>query len=583
MVKISEEFIFRLKTICDITSVVSNYVELKFSGKNKKCCCPFHSEKTPSFVVFEETDSFYCFGCGAGGDVITFIEKIENLEYIEAVKFLCKMAGLPFPEEGVDDLKVKKKEKILQINKVAARFFFENLKKKEGLQGLKYLVRNRGIKKSTIIKFGLGFALNSWNSLKDHLKDCGYTYEEIEEANLIVKSKNGGFYDKFRNRVIFPIIDLKGDVVGFGGRSLDENFGPKYLNSSDTLVFKKSFGVYSLNFAKNSRLNEFLLCEGYFDVLTLHQNGFDSAVATLGTSLTKEQARLLKRSKKDIVLAYDMDIPGKMAAKRASLIFKEIGIKVKVLNFNGAKDPDEYVKKYGVLKFRLAAENAITFEKLQFKTLDEKYDLNDTEQKRKYIDEFCEIISREKDSLKREIEITKICQKLFLDKFVLLNHIRRLMNKQKKIATKKFNKDLIYNIRKKKIKDENLPVKVVKAQEGVLRFLYYNPDKINLVKSLVDENFFNIKWQRELYCFLIKSIGKNRNLDLYIFHEVLDEKHFGEFSRIINSNIYKENILSELDDYSKILKEFKEQKLNVLDMTPKELEEKRQEKAKLKR
>lgn len=583
MVKISEEFIFRLKTICDITSVVSNYVELKFSGKNKKCCCPFHSEKTPSFVVFEETDSFYCFGCGAGGDVITFIEKIENLEYIEAVKFLCKMAGLPFPEEGLDDLKVKKKEKILKINKVAARFFFENLKKKEGLQGLKYLVQKRGIKKNTIIKFGLGFALNSWNSLKDYLRNCSYTYEEMEEANLIVKSKNGGFYDKFRNRVIFPIIDLKGDVVGFGGRSLDENFGPKYLNSSDTLVFKKSFGVYSLNFAKNSKLNEFLLCEGYFDVLTLHQSGFDSAVATLGTSLTKEQARLLKRSKKDIVLAYDMDIPGKMAAKRASIIFEEIGIKVKVLDFNGAKDPDEFVKKYGVLKFRLAAENAITFEKLQFKTLDEKYDLNDTEQKRKYIDEFCEIISREKDSLKREIEITKICQKLFLDKFVLLNHIRRLMNKQKKIATKKFNKDLIYNIRKKKIKDENLPVKVVKAQEGVLRFLYYNPDKINLVKSLVDENFFNIKWHKELYCFLIKSIGKNRNLDLYIFHEVLDEKHFGEFSRIINSNIYKENILSELDDYSKILKEFKEQKLNVLDMTPKELEEKRQEKAKLKR
>lgn len=583
MVKISEEFIFRLKTICDITSVVSNYIELKFSGKNKKCCCPFHSEKTPSFVVFEETDSFYCFGCGAGGDVITFIEKIENLEYIEAVKFLCKMAGLPFPEEGLDDLKVKKKEKILQINKVAARFFFENLKKKEGLQGLKYLVQKRGIKKNTIIKFGLGFALNSWNSLKDYLRNCSYTYEEMEEADLIVKSKNGGFYDKFRNRVIFPIIDLKGDVVGFGGRSLDENFGPKYLNSSDTLVFKKSFGVYSLNFAKNSRLNEFLLCEGYFDVLTLHQNGFDSAIATLGTSLTKEQARLLKRNKKDIVLAYDMDIPGKMAAKRASLIFKEIGIKVKVLNFNGAKDPDEYVKKYGVLKFRLAVENAITFEKLQFKTLDEKYDLNDTEQKRKYIDEFCEIISREKDSLKREIEITKICQKLFLDKFVLLNHIKYLMNKQKKIATKKFNKDFIYNIRRKRIKDENLPPKIIKAQEGILRFLYYNPDKVDLIKNGVDENFFNIKWHKELYCFLIKSIEEKRNLDLYIFHEVLDENHFGEFSRIINFNMFKENILSELDDYLKILKEFKEQKLNVLDMTPKELEEKRQEKAKLKR
>lgn len=583
MVKISEEFIFRLKTICDITSVVSNYVELKFSGKNKKCCCPFHSEKTPSFVVFEETDSFYCFGCGAGGDVITFIEKIENLEYIEAVKFLCKMAGLPFPEEGVDDLKAKKKEKILQINKVAARFFFENLKKKEGLEGLKYLVQKRGIKKNTIIKFGLGFALNSWNSLKDHLKKCSYTYEEMEEADLIVKSKNGGFYDKFRNRVIFPIIDLKGDVVGFGGRSLDENFGPKYLNSSDTLVFKKSFGVYSLNFAKGSRLNEFLLCEGYFDVLTLHQNGFDSAIATLGTSLTKEQARLLKRNKKDIVLAYDMDMPGKMAAKRASLIFEEIGIKVKVLNFNGAKDPDEFVKKYGVLKFRLAVENAITFEKLQFRTLDEKYDLNDTEQKRKYIDEFCRIISREKDSLKREIEITKICQKLSLDKFVLLNYIKHLMNKQKRMAIKKLNKDLIFSIKKKRIQDENLPIKVIKAEEGVLRFLYYNPDKIELIQNRFDENFFNIKWHKKLYCFLIKSIEQKRNLDFYIFHEVLDENYFGEFSRIINFNMFKENILSELDDYLKILKEFKEQKLNILDMTPKELEEKRQEKAKLKR
>ncbi len=583
MVKISEEFIFRLKTICDITSVVSNYVELKFSGKNKKCCCPFHSEKTPSFVVFEETDSFYCFGCGIGGDVITFIEKIENLEYIEAVKFLCKMAGVPFPEEGVDDLKAKKKEKILEINKLAARFFFENLKKSEGIKGLKYLVQKRGLKKKTIIKYGLGVALNSWNSLKDHLKNCGYTYEEMEEANLIVKSKNGGFYDKFRNRIIFPIIDLKGDVVGFGGRSLDENFGPKYLNSSDTLVFKKSLGVYSLNFAKNSRLNEFLLCEGYFDVLTLYQNGFDSAIATLGTSLTKEQARLLKRNKKDIVLAYDMDMPGKMAAKRASLIFEEIGIKVKVLNFNGAKDPDEFVKKYGVLKFRIAVENAITYEKLQFKTLDEKYDLNDTDQKRKYIDEFCRIISREKDSLKREIEITKICQKLFLDKFVLLNHVKHLMNKQKKMAVKKFNKDLIYNIKRKKIKDENLPIKVIKSEEGVLRFLYYNPDKIDLVRGKIDESFFNIKWHRELFCFLIKFIEQKRNLDFYIFHEVLDKSHFGEFSRIINSNILKGNILSELDAYLKILKEFKEQKLGILYMTPKELEEKRQEKAKLKR
>ena len=583
MVKISEDFIFRLKSTCDITSVVSNYLELKFSGKNKKCCCPFHSEKTPSFVVFEETDSFYCFGCGIGGDVITFIEKIENLEYIEAVKFLCKMAGLTFPEDGEHDLKIKKKEKILKLNVLAARFFFENLKKKEGLNGLKYLVQKRGLKKSTIVKFGLGVALNSWNSLRDHLKGNGFTYEEIAEANLIVKSKNGQFYDKFRNRVIFPIIDLRGDVIGFGGRSLDEDFGPKYLNSSDTLVFKKSFGVYSLNFAKNSKFKEFLLCEGYFDVLTLHQNGFDSAVATLGTSLTKDQARLLKRNNKDIVLAYDMDAAGKMAAKRASSIFEEIGVKVKVLNFFGAKDPDEFVKVHGVSKFKYLIKNAITFEKLQFKALVEKYDLSDTEQKRKYIDEFCRIISREKDSLKREIEITKICQKLSLDKFVLLNHIKNLIDKEKRILAKKFNRDLIFNVRKRRIKGESLPIKVVKAQEGVLRFLYYNPDKIRLVKESINEDFFNVEWHKNLYCFLIDSINKKKNLDFYMFHEVLDEDCFGKFSRIINSNISNENILSELDDYLKVLKEYKEEKVNVSEMTPKELEEKRQEKAKFKR
>lgn len=250
MVKLTQGYILRLKSMCDIEFVVSNYVELKFSGKNKKCCCPFHSEKTPSFVVFKETASFFCFGCGVGGDVITFIEKIENLDYVCAVKFLAKMCGIEPPEEFKEDFKSGLRSKILEINKEAARFFHENLFKKEGKEGLEYLTKTRGLTKNTIIKFGLGYSLNGWDFLKKHLKEKGYSYEEIEKSDLILKSKNATFYDKFRDRVMFPIIDLNGFVVGFGARSIKKQNMPKYLNSADTLAFKKSLGLFGLNFAK---------------------------------------------------------------------------------------------------------------------------------------------------------------------------------------------------------------------------------------------------------------------------------------------------------------------------------------------
>ena len=583
MVKLTEDFIFRLKTTCDIMTVVSNYVELKSCGRNKKCCCPFHSEKTPSFVVFEATNSFYCFGCGVGGDVITFIEKIENLEYVEAVRFLAKIAGIEFKEEKISDERTKLKRKILEINREAARFFFKNLTKKEGRNGLHYLVKIRGLKKKIITKFGLGVSLDSWNSLRDYLKELGYTYEEMVACDLVLKSKSGRFYDKFRNRVMFPIIDLKGDILGFGGRRLTED-GPKYLNSADTLVFKKSFGLYGLNVAKNSDGENFLLCEGYMDVLMLHQNGLDSAVATLGTSLTKDQARLLCRNKKDVILAYDMDNAGRIAAERANSLFKEVGITAKVLNFKSAKDPDEYVKKFGIEKFKRAVIKAEPLEKIKFRLLDNKYDLKDTEQKRKYIEEFCEIVADIKDSLKREIEIAEICQKFSLNRFTIQNYVKSLMKRKRMAAEKNLKRRLVIEMAKQKKKDNGLPNKVLKAEEGILRFLFYNPDKINLINKELKEDCFKLDWHKKVFSLLKEVISKKKELDFSIFHGFDNEKFYGEIVRIINSGEIEKNTLVELKDYINVLKNYKEETKFDLDVISLEdLEEIRRKKAELKR
>ena len=356
MAKIGENFIYELKNLCDIVSIVASYVELKSVGKSRKCLCPFHSEKTASMVVYEDTQSFYCFGCGVGGDVITFIEKIENLNYVDSVKFLAHRVGLSIPDDDLDDEISKKRQRILAMNRLAARFFYNNLKSKAGRVGLEYF-QNRGLFLKTIIKFGLGYADDSWDSLKNYLNANGFFFEEMCDADLIIKSSKGTYYDKFRNRVMFPIIDAKGDVVGFGGRVLDES-KPKYLNTSDTLAFKKSLGLYGLNFAKNAGLERFILCEGYMDVISMYQNGFRGCVAALGTALTQAQVRLISRHVDDIVILFDSDEAGALATDRAYKMFLEVGISPRALRLKGAKDPDEYVKKYGSARLKLAIDQS---------------------------------------------------------------------------------------------------------------------------------------------------------------------------------------------------------------------------------
>ncbi len=491
---------------------------------------------------------------------------------------MAKYAGINLEDENFTSEKEKMRCKILEMNKLAAKFFFENLKKPEGKKGLEYFLKERSLKKEILIKFGLGFALDEWDSLKKHLNEKGFSNEEILKSNLIVKTKNGNFCDKFKNRVIFPIIDLKGDVIAFGARSLSEKNLPKYLNSSDTLVFKKSFNVFGLNFAKNSKFENFVLCEGYLDVLTLHQNGIANAVATLGTALTKEQVRLLKRYAKEIVLAYDMDSAGKIAAKRAFAIFDEAGVRVKVLNFLNAKDPDEFVKKFGVTKFKEKLKAAVIMEKFQLQALNEKYDLKDLEQKRKYIADYCNIIANFKDPIKRDIYVGELCSRFNLDRYVVLNYIKILIKRSTK------NKDNRFKLVGIGLKSQKKQTKLIKAEEGVLRFLYLNQDKASIIRKEVKKEYFSIKWHETLFSFLLNCADEKKNLNLTILHEVLNEEELSIFTKIVNSKDIYNNMLTELYDFIDVLKTyFEEKNQKIEEMSLQDLEEKRKKKAYLKR
>ena len=330
---IPKSFIETLRMSCDIESIVSSYVKLKRTGRNETGLCPFHSEKTPSMVVYNDTQSFYCFGCGAGGDVISFIMRIENLGYVEAIKFLAQRVGLEVPDDGMEDHASKIKPIILEMNRLSAHFYHNVLKSPDGRPGQAYF-SSRKLSPQTIVKYGLGYAPAGWNTLRDYLKSKGFSYEQMYEAGLVNKSPKGSYYDAFRNRVVFPIVDLRKNVIGFGGRVLDDS-KPKYLNTNDTPVFKKSRNLFSLNFAKNKIENgRLILAEGYMDVIAVNQAGFENVVATLGTALTPEQARLIATYAKEVVIAYDSDGPGRKATDRAAGLLEEAGVTCRILKMS---------------------------------------------------------------------------------------------------------------------------------------------------------------------------------------------------------------------------------------------------------
>ncbi len=416
---IPEEFIRDLVSHTDIVELISEYVPLKHSGRNHIGLCPFHNEKTPSFSVNSEKGFFHCFGCGVGGDVITFVRQMEDLDYVDAIKFLADRAGLTVPQDKPSeytDIMARQRNRVLEMNRKAARFFFDLLLEDIGANARMYL-QNRGLSKDLITRFGLGFAAGRTKSLCQYLHDMGYSNEEMVLANLACRNDAGELYDRFYNRLMFPIIDKRGDVVAFGGRTLGDG-NPKYLNSSDTIAYKKSENLYAINVARTTCCESFILTEGYMDVIALHAAGFTNTVASLGTALTEQQAKLIARYAKEVIIAYDSDEAGRKAATRAIPILRDAGLRVRVLDVSPAKDPDEYIKstKDGAIKFRNLLEESNSDIEYLLDKIKQPYDLEENKDKVEYLKKSIMLLSRVNNRLEREIYSSYLAEQTGVNK-----------------------------------------------------------------------------------------------------------------------------------------------------------------------
>lgn len=506
-----ESFLQELKLRSDITEIASSYVNLKRHGRNMVGLCPFHGEKTPSFNIYTENGSFYCFGCGAGGDVITFIMKIENLDYVEAVKFLAQRAGMEMPENTYDDSLSKLRMRIYEANREAARFFHATLLSQRGQSGLNYL-RGRALSDRTIRHFGLGFADDDWNSLCNHLKNKGFSEYEIYSANLAFKRKNGnGIYDRFVNRVMFPIIDLRGNVIAFGGRIMTDE-KPKYLNTSDTPVFKKSENLFSLNNAKSSGTRTLILCEGYMDVIALNQAGFTNAVATLGTALTNEQAVLMKRYVDEVIICYDADGAGQKATARAIDILRNAGLPIKILTVPSGKDPDEFIRskgENGPAAFKLLIEKCGNDIEYRLMKLKENYNLNTTDGKVAFLNEAVKIVATIESPIERDVFASKLCAELEIDKNAFLEQISKVKRRGRRENIKKETRQIQaeLNGQNDKINREHYKKpRSSSAEEALLVYLINNPDYANSISERVTPDKFSNSLIKRYYEYVLSKI-----------------------------------------------------------------------------
>ena len=506
-----DSFLQELKLRSDITEIASSYVNLKRHGRNMVGLCPFHGEKTPSFNIYTESGSFYCFGCGAGGDVITFIMKIENLDYVEAVKFLAQRAGMEMPENTYDDSLSKLRMRIYEANREAARFFHATLLSQRGQSGLNYL-RGRALSDRTIRHFGLGFADDDWNSLCNHLKNKGFSEYEIYSANLAFRRKNGnGIYDRFVNRVMFPIIDLRGNVIAFGGRIMTDE-KPKYLNTSDTPVFKKSENLFSLNNAKSSGTRTLILCEGYMDVIALNQAGFTNAVATLGTALTNEQAVLMKRYADEVIICYDADGAGQKATARAIDILRNAGLPIKILTVPSGKDPDEFIRskgENGPAAFKLLIEKCGNDIEYRLMKLKENYNLNTTDGKVAFLNEAVKIVATIESPIERDVFASKLCAELEIDKNAFLEQISKVKRRDRRENIKKETRQIQaeLNGQSDKINREHYKKpRSSSAEEALLVYLINNPDYANSISERVTPDKFSNSLIKRYYEYVLSKI-----------------------------------------------------------------------------
>lgn len=553
---IGQDFLMELKYRNDIESVVGSYVNLKRRGSNLVGLCPFHNEKTPSFTVYPENGSFYCFGCGAGGDVITFIRQIENLDYLEAVKYLADRAGLQVPEDGYDASMQRMKAAVLEINRTAARYFHACLLSPAGKPALDYLL-GRQLTMETIRHFGLGYAPDSWDGLLKHLVSKGYREQDILVADLIGRSKRGTFYDRFRGRVMFPIIDLRGGVIAFGGRILPGAEGAKYMNSSDTPVFKKSRNMFALNFAKNAGGERMILAEGYMDVISLHQAGFTNAVAALGTAFTAEQARLLSRYTKEVVVTLDADAAGQKATDRAMGILAEAGVGVRVLRIPDGKDPDEFIKKNGPSRFTALLDGAVGDIEYKLFTASKDLDTNTNEGRLAYLKRAADVLAGVEDSIARDLYAGRLADKFGVSKTAILTEAKQAARQENRRRQKKQFRELTAP-RPGLPPEERTHMRAAGAEEGVLAILMRNPDYLDFVKERLSPEDFVTPFHRRVYEGVVKVLEEGRAFELSLLGGGFTPEEMGRIAGMQNKVVSQEKAAEALTDCIRVILEEKE-------------------------
>lgn len=558
MPSLSDSFLQELRLKTDVVDLISSYVSLKKRGNTYVGLCPFHNEKTPSFTVYENTQSFYCFGCGAGGDSVSFMRKIENLDYIDAVKVLAQRAGMQMPDDGYDDSLSKKRRTILEINRETARFYHNYMMSEQGKVGLQYFL-NRGLSQKTIRHFGLGYAPNKWDELLKHLKSKGYNISDMLAAGVVRKGEKG-YYDYFRNRVMTPIIDVRGNFIAFGGRVLDDS-KPKYINTSDTLVYKKTNEVFGLNYAKDSGKDSLILCEGYMDVIAMHQAGFTNAVAGCGTALTNEQVRLLSRYAKEIILVYDNDEAGQKALNKAISLFDQVDIKISIPTLSGGKDPDEIIKNLGRARFADMLENSSNEVEFAIMKLRRGFNLQTTQGKSQFASEAVKILANA-TPIEQDLYLSRLADELGIEKRALQAQLVEYSTRMAKgIKKREYNKIIDDDLRKTRKESFEADTSTVslKAQARVIGLLMTYPDCYSLCKDLNPDEF-TAGFYKKAYETVTQRIRDNLSLELIVFNEVFTDDEMGKFTHLVSVSQNSSNPKKEFTDCINVIdNEYKKQ------------------------
>ena len=569
---LSDEFLDDLRRRADIESTVSSYVSLKRKGKILTGLCPFHNEKTPSFTVYPETQSYYCFGCGNGGDVITFIRNIENLDYMEAVKLLADRHGVSMPQDGYDSGLSKKRTEMYGANREAARFFHAKLYSPEGRQGLEYFY-SRGLTDDTIRRFGLGYAPDSWHDLENYLVSKGYSQQLLYDANILrstVKNGKRYYYDAFKNRAMFPVIDLRGNVIAFSGRRIhDADSDRKYVNTSDTLVYKKGSNLFALNFAKKSKSDSIILCEGNLDVISLHQAGFTNAVAGLGTALTEEQAHLLSHYAGEIFICYDSDEAGQKATRKAINILGKTTLKVRIIHMTGGKDPDEIIQKFGAEGFKRCLDSAAN--DVEFSLLSErsKYDISSPAGRSDYLKAAAAVLASLNSPVELDIYISRLSEEFSVNKDAVAAQVKIEREKRAKKQKNEFYREVRDSVinHGDKINKVNTQrakaLRAAKAEEILIASFMSDPELYRKLESKLTPELFVTDFNRRVFSAISERIKDGRPVGLSFFSSEFTPEEISVIARIETVSTDISNSVRECEDCINVLKKEKNRHIDV--------------------